>query len=326
MPPLATGDNRVINADFRIDQRNNGASGTADGYTVDRWGFSATSGKMQWGRKLNSANDLATSGFAYSLSIATTTPYTPVGSDTFQLYQPIEADMVSDFAWGTSAAQPVTLSFWVNSTVATGSFGGVVQNYSAPHRTYPFTFSVPSANTWTKIVVVIPGDTAGTWAMSGNAGAFFLLFDLGSGPSQRGPAGAWASATYNGANGTVSPVAASGGNVFFTGVKLEIGSVATPFNRKSLAASMADCQRYFFSSGVLLLNGYSSAGNGIYASYSYPVQMRTPIAPTFLGTTYTNASALTTTTPYVGNFGVQALVTATGSALVSFQAQTSAEL
>ena len=210
MPPLATGDNRVINGDFRIDQRNNGASGTADGYTVDRWGFSATSGKMQWGRKLNSANDLATSGFAYSLSIATTTPYTPVGSDTFQLYQPIEADMVSDFAWGTSAAQPVTLSFWVNSTVATGSFGGVVQNYSAPHRTYPFTFSVPSANTWTKIVVVIPGDTAGTWAMSGNAGAFFLLFDLGSGPSQRGPAGAWASATYNGANGTVSPVAASG--------------------------------------------------------------------------------------------------------------------
>ena len=126
------------------------------------------------------------------------------------------------------------------------------------NRSYPFTFSIPVAATWTKISVTIPGDTGGTWAMSGNAGAMNVRFDLGSGSTYRAPANAWASGNYRGATGAVSLVAINSAALYLTGVKLEIGSVATPFNRQSLAKSMADCQRYF-QWAPLNVGGYAQA-------------------------------------------------------------------
>ena len=81
--------------------------------------------------------------------------------------------------------------------------------------------------------------------MSGNASSMYLLFDLGTGSTYRGPAGAWAGTTYNGVTGAVSVVGTNGASFSVTGVKLETGSVATPYNRQSLAKSMIDCQRYF---------------------------------------------------------------------------------
>ena len=82
-------------------------------------------------------------------------------------------------------------------------------------------------------------------------------FDLGSGATSRGPADAWASANYIGATGAVSVVATNGATFNVTGVKLEIGSVATPFNRQSLAKSMADCQRYYQSVTQDCRSGYA---------------------------------------------------------------------
>src|SRR4029077_18511716 len=136
----------------------------------------------------------------------------------------------------------VTLSFfaWCNQA---GAFGGAIQNYAST-RSYPFSYSL-AASTWTKIVITIPGDTSGTWVANGNGGAMLLVFDLGNGSSRRGPAGGWASANFNGVTGAGRVVAARRANFLLTGVKLEVGSVATPYNRQSLAKSMADCQRYY---------------------------------------------------------------------------------
>ena len=154
--------------------------------------------------------------------------------------------MISDFAWGTPSAQPVTLSFWAQSSL-TGTFGGALCKTMLEHAPIRSRTHFPvNASTWTKIVITIPGDTAGAWVMSGNGGGGILRFDIGSGATWRAPANAWASANYLGANGSVSVVGTNAaGFGYLTGVKLEIGSVATPFNRKSLAASMADCQRYY---------------------------------------------------------------------------------
>jgi hypothetical protein len=249
--PQAIGDNRIINGDMRIDQRNNGATGTASGYTVDRWQYQAAqASKGVWQR-----NTGGPSGFPYSLYLSSSSAYASVASDYFQFSQAIEADMVSDFAWGTSNAQPVTLSFWALSSL-TGSFSGSIRN-AANNRSYPFSFSIPTASTWTRVVVTVPGDTGGTWVMSGNAGALVLAFDLGCGTTYRGPANAWAAANYIGVTGSVSIVATNGASLFLTGVKLEIGSVATPYNRQSLAKSMADCQRYFQQPAVSLGTNYA---------------------------------------------------------------------
>jgi hypothetical protein len=288
MPPLATGDNRIINGDMRIDQRNNGASGTAANvYTVDRWLYSASqAGKGNWQQKPSAAP-----GFPYYLGFGSLSAYAPVAGDNFNFIQPIEADMVSDFAWGTANAQPATLSFWVYSSLS-GTFGGAIRN-AAGTRSYPFTYPL-TASTWTKIVVAIPADTSGTWVMSGNAAAFWVCFDLGVGSTYRGPSGVWASANYLGANGAVSVVATNAAQFFITGVKLETGSVATPYNRQSLAKSMADCQRYYCVMYALSMLGYTpTVGSGFGYSTGFPTSMRAAPTINLFNQSYSNMTGLT---------------------------------
>jgi hypothetical protein len=321
------GDNRIINGDMRIDQRNNGAGGTASGYTIDRWIYSMTqASKGSWQRAGPNNGALTASGFPYLLSFVSSSAYTPLTNDSFSLYQKVEADTVSDFQWGTANAQPVTLSFWVYATLG-GTYGGAIRNDTST-RTYPFSYSVP-ATTWTKIVVTIPGDTTGTWVLSGNVLGMFVIFDLGSGATFRAPAGAWAAGSYGGANGAVNVVGTNGAGINLTGVKLEIGAVATPYNRQSLTKSLADCQRYYqsFGSGSLMNSGYNSAAAVNYATLLLPVAMRA--TPTFavVGVpTYTNCSALSAyyLTPWA--VVTQTAVTALGNALAQFGCSLSAEL
>lgn len=277
--PVAMNDNRLINGDMRIDQRNAGASGAASGYTVDRWEYSASQvDKIAWQRQANPSG-LAQFGFGSAVSLQSPSAYVSAATDYFQFFQPIEADLVSDFAWGTANAQPVTLSFWVTSSL-TGTYSGSISN-DAGTRCYPFTFPVTTG--WSKVLITIPGDTAGTWVMSGNGAGPRVTFDLGSGANYRGPAGAWASTTYIGATGTVSLVG-NAATLFVTGVKLEIGSVATPFPRQSLAKSMADCQRYY-QNLVGGVTGYAGAAGIVIGDFCfYPVTMRA-IPTTTIGAT-----------------------------------------
>ena len=306
---LAMNDNRIINGDMRIDQRNNGASGSAAQYTVDRWAFGATlATKGTWSQQVNAPPP--SEGFPYSLTFVSNSSYSAVAADQFIFFQPIEANQISDFQFGTANAKSVTLSFWAYASVS-GSFSGAIQNY-AQTRSYPFSYSVPAVNTWTKIAVTIPGDTGGTWVMSGNGGGCYVIFDLGSGATFRGPANAWASTTYNGVTGSKSIVATNGATFYLTGVKLEIGSVATPFNRQSLAKSQADCERYFKLVNTALIVGYNTAGNPVFTSY--PIAMRAAPTATFSAFSFNNASApaMDASTTSVVNLRVSITATALG--------------
>jgi hypothetical protein len=272
----AIGDNRIINGDMRIDQRNNGASGTVPGYTVDRWTYYSTSGgKGSWGRNLNAVT--GPPGFPYYLGFQASTTFTPGSSDIFSFTQYIEADFISDLAWGTPNAQPAVLSFWARSSL-TGTFGGVVSPYSGFTRSYPFSFFLPNANTWTKITIPILADTGGAWSLSGNSGSISINFDLGCGPTYHGPAGVWTSTGYYSATGAVSVVGTNAAVWYVTGVKLEIGSVATPFNRQSPTKSMADCQRYFTKFGAPNVtfpgSGFVQSATIAQISVAMPVRMR----------------------------------------------------
>ena len=317
------GDNRIINGDMRIDQRNNGAAGTASVYTVDRWNFQTSPpSKITWGQNYNSASPPV--GFSNCLGFWTTTAYTPAASDFFFVFQHIEADMVTDFAWGTLSAQPVTLSFWAFSAQA-GTFSGAIHNGVNPPRSYPFSFTLP-ANAWTRIAITIPGDTGGTWTLSGNGIGVRLRFDLGCGSTLRGPAGAWASADYCGVTGAVSIVATLNANFYVTGVKLEIGSVATPFNRQSLAKSMADCQRYF-ATGQLIGGSSMTATGLMFAPYCLPVPMRSTATLVITTDTSVNLSSKSLNAAAgTCNIYAQGTATATGQSNFNFQFTASAEL
>jgi hypothetical protein len=308
---------------MRIRQRT-AASGTAQGYTVDRWGYlnNTAAARGTWSQGTAGAA-LVALGWGYNLGFTSSSAYTPAAGDAVYFYQSVEADLVSDFAWGTASAQPVTLSFWVLSTL-TGTFGGSVTSYQQL-RSYPFSYSIPFANNWYKIVINIPGDTTGSWVMSGNSGALTVYFDLGTGASLRGPAGAWAAGALTSANGCVNVVATNGAQLLVTGVKLEIGSVATPFNRQSLAKSLADCQRYY-QNGYVTFGMYGVAGNTAFMMQSLITQMRASPTIVFSGQTYSNCSGLTGGVWDQGHFQPTVTITATGTLSVSAAFTASAEL
>jgi hypothetical protein len=286
--------NRIINGDMSIDQRNNGASGTAiNVYTVDRWQFNAAqTGKGTWGQ---TASGTALTQFYYSLAFTSSSAYALLASDFFTFVQKIEANMINDFAWGTTQAQPATLSFWAFSSLS-GTFGGSIRNF-ANTRSYPFSYALV-ANTWTKVVIPIPGDTSGTWVMTGSAGALVLGFDLGSGATFRGPAGAWITGNYSGATGTVAVVSTNAANFYITGVKLEIGNQATAFQRKTYQENLANCQRYYQTLGggpsnTFGIQGYSSVASGIFSStVGYNLMRAAPTATPIGSFTSTNAGTV----------------------------------
>ena len=235
--------NRIINGDMRIDQRNAGASVTATGnpFTVDRW-RAVISQAAKFTVQQNAGSVTSAVGFVNYLGATSSSAYSITSSDYFILRQVIEGFNVADLAWGTASAATVTLSFRVYSSL-TGTFGGSLQNYNQ-NRSYPFSYSIPTANTWTTINVTIAGDTTGTWDKN-NTGGIIVDFGLGVGSTYSTTAGAWASGTYIAPTGAVSVVGTNGATFYITGVQLEQGSTATEFERRPIGTEVMLCRRYF---------------------------------------------------------------------------------
>jgi hypothetical protein len=235
--------NRILNGDMRIDQRNAGASVTLNGtgvYTVDRFvGFEDTDGAMTAQQDTS-----APTGFVNSVKLTTTTADASLGATQFAIYrQNIEGLNVADLGWGTANAKTVTLSFWVRSSL-TGTFGGTFGN-SAFNRSYPFTYSISVADTWEYKTVTVAGDTSGTW-LTNNGIGLQINFGLGVGSTYSGTAGAWVGSGGLSATGAVSVIGTLNATWYITGVQLEVGSVATPFERRPYTTELQLCQRYFY--------------------------------------------------------------------------------
>ena len=235
--------NRIINGDMRIDQRNAGAAVTpsADSYLLDRFEYSGSqASKFTW--QQNKGSITPPVGFVNYLGGSVAAAVTIGASDYFGLVQKIEGLNVGDLGWGTSDAKTVTLSFKVYSSL-TGTFGGSLVN-SGSTRSYPFTYSIPTANTWTTVSIVIAGDISGTWLKTNGIG-ISVQFGLGVGSTYSGTAGSWAGTQYISATGAVSVVGTSNATFYITGVQLEQGSTATEFERRPIGTEVMLCRRYF---------------------------------------------------------------------------------
>jgi len=266
--------NRIINGDMRIDQRNAGASvtitNTADRtYLLDRWA-AYTSVTSKFSVQQDAGAVTPPVGFNDYLGVTSLSSYSSGSADEFFIQQRIEGYNIADLAWGTASAKTVTLSFQVRSSL-TGTFSGAIAN-SAGNRAYVFSYSIPTANTWTTISVTITGDTSGTWLTTNGTG-LRLTFNLGSGSSSLGTAGSWGSTNFNGATGSVSVVGTNGATFYITGVQLEIGTSATPFERRLYNQELGNCQRYYQLWDAISGIGYGS-GTGVNFSFCFPTVMR----------------------------------------------------
>lgn len=271
----ATGfKNRIINGDMRIDQRNAGASVTptvSGTFVLDRWrtDFSQAS------KFSVQQTATAISGFVNSMKITSLAATSVGASDYFVFSQPIEGNNVADFRWGTASAKTARLTFSVNSSL-TGTFGGSIRNGNGT-RSYPFSYSIPVANTDTTISITVPGDTTGTWSTD-NSASITAFFGLGVGSTFSAASGAWAAGNYFSATGATSVVGTSGATFYITGVQLEVGSTATSFDVRDYGRELILCQRYLpaFIGSNNIISGIGQSTTSGYGTIVFPVQTRVP--------------------------------------------------
>jgi hypothetical protein len=234
--------NRILNGQMVIDQRNAGASVTpangASTYTLDRWSFYVS----QASKLTTQQSSTAPTGFVNSLLVTSSSAYSVGAGDIFEVRQFVEGYNTADLMWGTANAQTVTLSFWVRSSL-TGTFGGAIRN-SASDRSYVFSYSISSANTWEQKTVTIAGDTSGTW-LTTNGRGLVTCFSLGAGSTALKAAGSWGAGEYEGVTGQTNLVGTNGATFYITGVQLEKGSTATSFDYRPYGTELQLCQRYY---------------------------------------------------------------------------------
>jgi hypothetical protein len=279
--------NRLINGAMVISQRNGTSSvsetGTAQ-YTLDRWQVAGASP----GVFSIAQSTTAPTGYINSLLITVTTADASLSGASYQLQQKVEGLNITDLDWGLSTAKPVTLSFWVRSSL-TGNFGGVLTNNNYDW-TYPYSYTISSANTWTQISVTIAGPTSGTWLTTNGMG-IQLVFGLGAQVARTATAGVWANTVARQPTSSVNLIATNGATLYITGVQLEAGTTASPFEYRQYGTELQLCQRYYennYSTGYAVgsaasypynvgqfVNGYTSSSGQKFQTANFLVPKRT---------------------------------------------------
>ena len=274
--------NLIINGDMRIDQRNAGASVTpSNSYALDRWTFATSVASKFTAQQSTTTTDT----FKNSLLLTSSSAYSVGSSDILALQQKIEGYNIAHLNWGTASASSVTLSFWVRSSL-TGTFGGSIAN-SGYTRSYPFSYVISSANTWEKKTITITGDTTGSWSTDNSTG-MRVIFGIGVGSTYSGTSGAWTGSELYSATGATSVVGTSGATFYITGVQLEEGDTATPFEHRPYDMELARCYRYYEKSGLnnaISWSGDTTNGSTYWDVRAYMIEKRA--APTItVGTEY----------------------------------------
>jgi hypothetical protein len=236
--------NKIINGNMTISQRwgtsaNTPVAGVT--YTVDRWHLNLSqASKVSFQQDAGAVSPPV--GFKDYIGMTSLSAYSVISSDYATLRQSIEGYNIADLDWGTANAKSITLSFWVRSSL-TGTFGGSINN-GGYTRSYPYTYTINSANTWEYKTVVIPGDTTGSWESTTSAGIHIGL-GFGTGSAQVQPAGSWYNGAALGATGQTNVLGTNGATFYVTGVQVEKGTTASSFEFRSYQKELILCQRYY---------------------------------------------------------------------------------
>lgn len=252
--------NLIINGAMQVAQR--GTSATAAGasgvYLIDRFeGFASGGGAYTMEQSTTVPNNT----FKNSAKLVVTTADSSIASSDYYAFNyNIEGQDIVPTGYGTSDAKSLSLSFQVRSSV-TGTYSVTCYNHDGT-RGYLNTFTISSADTWTEVNLTWEGDTGGTWNKDNTKG-MVIRFDLGGGSSGHGTANQWTTSGSFAANrtsGSVDWIATSGATFYITGVQLEVGEQATPFEHRSYGDELRRCQRYFEGSTRANASHTGSAG------------------------------------------------------------------
>ena len=235
--------NLIINGRMEIQQRDSGTyTSLTNGYSqIDRFHIWANpASKLTYEPSTD-----APVGFSNSFKITSSSAYTPTSGQYFYIGQKIEGNNWKHLEYGTSNAKTVTISFWVKSSI-TGTWSGIVKNNSQ-NRTFPWEYTISSANTWEKKSVTVIGCPDGTWATDNTAGAwvYFCIGSTTSGTTYLGSANSWQSTNLIGTTGSNSLPNVNGATWYMTGLQVELGTQMTEFEYLSVTEELTLCQRYY---------------------------------------------------------------------------------
>lgn len=291
-----TGRNMLINSAFTVAQRGTSASVTSSSSptTVDR--FSVTASNLDQASLTQSQDSTVPSGqgFANSLKILVGgTAETTLDADeaVYIRYQGIEGQDAQHLAFGTSSAKKTTLSFWVRSGV-TGDYAVLMYTNNgiggASARSQTKTYTVSAADTWEYKTITFDGDGASGNALSNDTTAELqLYFSLAAGSNSTATDGtswgAYASGKF--AYGqTANLVGTANAAFYITGVQLEVGETATPFEHEGYGTTLRKCQRYYYqTTDYIRYMSQGPVGSQAWEWIDLPVTMRAQPTGTVYG-------------------------------------------
>ena len=290
--------NLLDNGEFIVDQRMGGSataitpSGGVD-YTCDRWHSSNHGGEAGRITFQTISGDVPNSNYRQSIKLDCTTAMgAPSGNNYMSFSQFTEAQDNRFLGHGTATAKPVTLQFWIKSTKTGTACVGLARHDAS--REYIAEYTISSTNTWEKKTITFPGDTSGSEMAMDNGRGFKLNFVLFAGSSRHATVNQWAALTssyYSASSNQVNLIDSTSNNIFFTGIQLEVGEVATPFEYRNYGDELLRCQRYYWKTKAdnnIFFPGLGMAdvdGNTVILNTQFPVTMRS--APTALEQTGT---------------------------------------
>ncbi len=278
--------NLVTNGAMRISQR--ATTSTSDGYqTCDRWRGQFGEGAVTQSQQSLSSGAPYNEGFRYFMRLQNTTATT--ANNSYRSYQHrIEGQDVATCGWDhTSSSSYITLSFWVRSSVGQ-EYEAFVRTADGTERVYSFPFTL-AADTWTKITETVPGNSSNQIDNdNGHGFSISIIAYYGTDFTTASNADrTWRNRTNSGdyvPDMTSTWSSTTNATFDLTGVQLETGSVATPFEHRSYADDLARCQRYCYAAVADgSIDNYAPLANGRYYSATnaqfnifFPVTMRYP--------------------------------------------------
>ena len=341
--------NIIINGAMQVAQRGTSFTPTTSQlYTLDR--FQIFPQGSTAGRATITQDSSAPNGFANSLKIDVTTADTSIAaSEAYILGYQAEGQDVQMFKKGTSEAEQYTVSFYVKGN-ASATY--VLELFDMDNsRQISKTFTVTTD--WARVIMTFPSDTTGSFD-NDNASSLALFFHLHAGSTFTSGtinSSAWAANTNANrvGSGTTSIFDSTDRTFFITGLQMEVGSQATPFEHRSFGEELALCQRFCVQivnthsagTGHIILAGMSRGSTNKNFTLPLPVTMRNttpsvtltgdvrllnPEAHDFVNATDTlTCGGVTPTLVYMGNMlgllytGSVTDVTDTGNADYNFQ-------